>query len=103
MALTQLPDYGSVKPAGAQVGGSYARRPRPACVGRSHGVTLIWPGGDGSPKRKVPVLDDTLINQLQDGPLHRFADHARLTDVIPSSGAGVYTIWDDAGGLVYTG
>jgi hypothetical protein len=23
--------------------------------------------------------------------------------VIPGSGAGVYTIWDDAGGLVYTG
>jgi hypothetical protein len=47
--------------------------------------------------------DDVLIGQLEHGPLHRFADYATLTDVIPGSGAGVYTIWDDAGGLVYTG
>jgi hypothetical protein len=44
-----------------------------------------------------------MIDQLERGPLHRFADYATLTDVIPGSGAGVYTIWDDAGGLVYTG
>jgi hypothetical protein len=48
-------------------------------------------------------VDDALVDQLQDGPLHRFADYATLTDVIPGSGAGVYTIWDDAGGLVYAG
>ena len=45
-----------------------------------------------------PTLDDALIDQLEHGPLHRFADYATLTDVIPGSGAGVYTIWDDAGG-----
>jgi hypothetical protein len=44
-----------------------------------------------------------LIGQLEHGPLHRFVDYATLTKVIPGSGAGVYTIWDDAGGLVYTG
>jgi hypothetical protein len=48
-------------------------------------------------------VDDALIDQLQDGPLHRFADYATLSEVIPGSGAGVYTIWDDAGGLVYVG
>src|SRR4029077_11533254 len=48
-------------------------------------------------------LDDALINQLVDGPLHRFADYATLTAIIPGSGAGVYTIWDDADGLVYAG
>src|SRR5205823_12926567 len=31
------------------------------------------------------------------------ADYATLGDVIPGSGAGVYTIWDDDGGLVYAG
>ena len=47
--------------------------------------------------------DDLLIHELEHGPLHRFAEHATLAGVIPSSGAGVYTIWDEAGGLVYTG
>src|SRR6187549_978419 len=46
---------------------------------------------------------DAVLDQLERGPLHRFADYATLTDVIPGSGAGVYTIWDDEGGLVYTG
>jgi hypothetical protein len=53
--------------------------------------------------RPSSAVDDVLIGQLEHGPLHRFADYATLTDVIPGSGAGVYTIWDDAGGLVYTG
>jgi hypothetical protein len=44
-----------------------------------------------------------LIDQLEHGPLHRFADYATLGDVIPRSGAGVYTIWDENGGLVYAG
>src|SRR4051812_1676959 len=48
-------------------------------------------------------LDDALIDQLVHGPLHRFVDYATLTDVIPGSGAGVYTIWDDTGGLFYSG
>jgi hypothetical protein len=49
------------------------------------------------------AVDDALVDQLECGPLHRFADYATLTEVIPGSGAGVYTIWDDAGGLVYAG
>jgi hypothetical protein len=48
-------------------------------------------------------VDEALIDQLEQGPLHRFAEYATLTDVIPGSGAGVYTIWDDGGGLVYAG
>jgi hypothetical protein len=48
-------------------------------------------------------VDEPLIDQLQDGPFHRFADYPTLAAVIPSSGAGVYTIWDDEEGLVYAG
>lgn len=47
--------------------------------------------------------EDELLHELEHGLLHRFADYATLTKVIPSSGAGVYTIWDDDGGLVYAG
>jgi hypothetical protein len=49
------------------------------------------------------AVEEALIDELEHGPLHRFAEYATLTDVIPGSGAGVYTIWDDAGGLVYAG
>jgi hypothetical protein len=44
--------------------------------------------------------DEELIGGLESGPLYRFADYASLAPVIPGGGAGVYTIWDDAGGLV---
>ena len=44
-----------------------------------------------------------LALRAERGPLHRFADYATLTAVIPGSGAGVYTIWDDEGGPVYAG
>ena len=53
--------------------------------------------------RSNRALEETLIDQLERGPLHRFADYATLTDVIPGSGAGIYTVWDDDGGLVYAG
>jgi hypothetical protein len=43
------------------------------------------------------------LSELASGPLHRFADHASLRDLIPTAGAGVYTIWDAAGALVYVG
>jgi hypothetical protein len=43
------------------------------------------------------------LAQLKDGQLHRFSDYATLGDVVPRGGAGVYTIWDDAGSLVYVG
>jgi hypothetical protein len=46
---------------------------------------------------------DELLHKLEEGPLYRFADHAGLGWVIPGSGAGVYTIWDNEGGLVYVG
>ena len=49
------------------------------------------------------ALDDVLIDQLENGELHRFADYSTLAAVIPGVGAGVYTIWDDEGGLVYAG
>lgn len=48
-------------------------------------------------------MQDELLDKLERGPLHRFSDIATLGDVIPSSGAGVYSIWDVGGGLVYTG
>jgi hypothetical protein len=48
-------------------------------------------------------LDDALIVQLETGAFHRFADYLTLANVIPGSGAGIYTIWDDEGGLVYAG
>src|SRR3954467_10070957 len=47
--------------------------------------------------------EQALIDALERGPLHRFADYATLAEVIPGSGAGVYTIWDDSGNLVYVG
>src|SRR6476620_4271094 len=53
--------------------------------------------------RSKLAVDDALIEQLERGPLHRFAEYATVSAVIPARGAGVYTIWDDAGGLVYAG
>jgi hypothetical protein len=47
--------------------------------------------------------DGDLLVALGAGPLYRFAEHATLGAVIPSAGAGVYTIWDDDGALVYVG
>ncbi len=46
---------------------------------------------------------DGELRQLANGPLHRFSGFATLGGVIPRTGAGVYTIWDDAGELVYVG
>jgi hypothetical protein len=53
--------------------------------------------------QQAALIDDTLIDALEHGPLHLFAEYATLTDVIPGRGAGVYTIWDEEGGLVYVG
>lgn len=47
-------------------------------------------------------MDEELEN-LAHGRLHRFSEFAVLGEIVPKSGAGVYTIWDDAGGLVYVG
>ena len=43
------------------------------------------------------------LEELASGTAYRFADHSTLGEVIPRGGAGVYTIWDDAGALVYVG
>jgi hypothetical protein len=43
------------------------------------------------------------LAELETGRAYRFAEHAALSEVIPGSGAGVYTIWDDEGALVYVG
>jgi hypothetical protein len=48
-------------------------------------------------------MSDGRLQPLQFGTPYRFADYATLTDLIPGSGAGVYTIWDDAGELIYVG
>ena len=42
-----------------------------------------------------------VIKALLDGPTHRFAD--ALAAEIPTSGAGIYTIWDEDHKLVYVG
>jgi hypothetical protein len=39
-------------------------------------------------------MSDSSLKPLESGAAYRFADYATLTDVIPGSGAGVYTIWD---------
>jgi hypothetical protein len=43
-----------------------------------------------------------LLRTLEQGPLHPFADFETVAD-IPREGAAVYTIWDDAGALIYVG
>jgi Family of unknown function (DUF6308) len=48
------------------------------------------------------VSDQRLLGLLRTGVLHRFADFHEITD-LPSTGAGVYTIWDEHGQLVYVG
>jgi hypothetical protein len=45
--------------------------------------------------------DAAVKSALLDGPKHRFADI--LAEEIPTSGAGVYTVWDEADKLVYVG
>src|SRR3954471_12229844 len=51
----------------------------------------------------VAVDRDALLVELASGQLHRFAEFAALGAVVPSSGAGVYTIWDEQSSLVYVG
>jgi hypothetical protein len=43
------------------------------------------------------------LRALKDGPVHRFSEFRTLGDVVPSASAGVYTIWDESGRLVYVG
>jgi hypothetical protein len=48
------------------------------------------------------IVDDQL-QELQTGSLRRFGDFASAAGLLPRSGAGIYTIWDDAGKLIYVG
>jgi hypothetical protein len=50
----------------------------------------------------LAVVEEQL-RQLGDGAEHRFAEFAAAGAVLPRSGAGVDTIWDAAGELVYVG
>lgn len=42
-----------------------------------------------------------VVVALLDGPAHRFADP--IAAEVPTTGAGIYTIWDEDGKLVYVG
>ncbi len=46
---------------------------------------------------------DRQLQALREGPAHRFSDFGNLGGVVPRSGAGIYTIWDDTGELIYVG
>jgi hypothetical protein len=48
------------------------------------------------------VRNPRLLERLRTGVLHRFADFHESAE-LPRTGAGVYTIWDDDGRLVYVG
>lgn len=48
------------------------------------------------------MTDEGLITALRHGALHRFVDFHSIEEV-PKTGAGVYTIWNDQGDLVYVG
>jgi hypothetical protein len=50
----------------------------------------------------LPHVEEQL-RQLCDGTEHRFAEFATAGSTVPRTGAGVYTIWDAAGVLVYVG
>jgi hypothetical protein len=45
---------------------------------------------------------EAALGRLENGPLHRFADFETVAD-LPREGAAIYTIWDDAGDLIYVG
>jgi hypothetical protein len=57
------------------------------------------------PQREFGLMEATVeaLTALESGPAYRFADFGTLREMIPGSGAGVYTIWDDEGVLVYAG
>jgi hypothetical protein len=48
------------------------------------------------------MADEGLIDALRHGPLNRFADFHDIEEV-PTTGAGIYTIWNVRGELVYVG
>jgi hypothetical protein len=50
----------------------------------------------------APPVTEPMLEALESGRLHRFSDFPTLTD-LPRSGAAVYTVWDDAGALIYVG
>jgi hypothetical protein len=71
-------------------------------VNRSRNRAGFGPTLPSVPRYVAPVSDDELLQPLKTGPLHPFADFREIED-LPRTGAGVYTIWDDSGQLVYVG
>jgi hypothetical protein len=45
--------------------------------------------------------DAKVVSALLDGPAHSFAEP--IAAEVPTQGAGIYTIWDENGNLVYVG
>lgn len=60
------------------------------------------PPGSGRARYVARVSDSQLLAALADGALHPFANFHDIAE-LPRTGAGVYTIWDDQGRLVYVG
>jgi hypothetical protein len=46
---------------------------------------------------------DSELRELREGASHPFSAFRTLGDIVPAVGAGAYTIWDEAGSLVYVG
>src|SRR3954451_15894813 len=61
--------------------------------------------GSGGPPAGLTHNDPSCdeLTRLETGRAHRFSEYTTLAAVIPGSGAGVYTIWDDRGELFYVG
>src|SRR4051794_12863720 len=53
--------------------------------------------------RSPGLMGGGYLRELEYGAAYRFAEHSTLRAVIPGSGAGVYTIWDDDGAFIYVG
>jgi hypothetical protein len=66
-------------------------------------------GGPAPPISAHPArqLDSEImeheVSALQTGPAYRFSTYANHGEIIPRTGAGVYTIFDDAGEFIYVG
>jgi hypothetical protein len=43
------------------------------------------------------------LSALQTGPAYRFSTHANRGEIIRRTGAGVYTVFNDAGEFIYVG
>ena len=46
---------------------------------------------------------DRQLDELRQGKAHRFAEFATASSLVPRAGAGIYTVWDESGELIYVG